>query len=126
MRVVYFTLAITVLIIGFAIYSVYALEKTASEMIGVLEKIDQAVQEQNWSEAHIKIKLLEEKWRDNQFLWTLLLEHAEIDNIQLSIVHIKSFILTQDYSQARAEVAGLYVYLRHIPENEKLTLKNVF
>lgn len=126
MRVVIMTLITTIVILVFSIYSVYTLDSTATEMLKVLDEIDKAVNEKDWELALNQSLVLREQWRENQFLWTILLDHSVIDNIQLSIAHIKAFITSQDLPQVKAEIAGLYLFLKDIPENEKLTIQNVF
>ena len=126
MRVVIVTLIITMVVLAFSIFSVYALDGTATEMLKVLEVIDNAVNNKHWDSALNQANVLKEQWQKNQLLWTVLLDHSVIDNIQVSIAHIKAFIASEDYSQVKAEIAGLYLYLKDIPENEKLTIRNVF
>ena len=94
-------------------------------MLNVLDEIDRAINDRHWESALNQANVLKEQWQKT-ILWTILLDHSVIDNIQLSIAHIKAFIISQDYAQVKAEIAGLYLFLKDIPENEKLTIRNVF
>ncbi|NMA01767.1 MAG: DUF4363 family protein [Clostridia bacterium] len=126
MRVVIVTLITTIFVLVFSIFSVYILDSTATEMLNVLNEIDRAINDRHWESALNQANILKEQWQKNHLIWTILLDHSVIDNIQLSIAHIKAFIISQDYAQVKAEIAGLYLFLKDIPENEKLTIRNVF
>ena len=95
-------------------------------MLNVLNEIDRAINDRHWESALNQANILKEQWQKNHLIWTILLDHSVIDNIQLSIAHIKAFIISQDYAQVKAEIAGLYLFLKDIPENEKLSIRNVF
>jgi hypothetical protein len=95
-------------------------------MISPLKNVEENIKRENWEKAEENLWIFEEKWKGNKLIWALLIDHSEIDNIELSIVHIKSYITSRDLTEAKKEIAGLYLYLRHIPETEKLNLKNIF
>jgi len=58
--------------------------------------------------------------------WTVFLDHEEIDNIDTSLVRISKYIETKNTSMAMSEIAVLRQFVKHIPENESLSLKNIF
>ncbi|MFZ7101950.1 MAG: DUF4363 family protein [Peptococcaceae bacterium] len=126
MKVISITLMITIMILIFAFYAVNILAKTSLDMTEVLKEIEAAVMKGEWNQAAQKLTDLEDKWEEYHLIWDMLIEHGEIDNIDISISHINSYIRRQDLTESYAEIKALYKYLEHIPEIEKLTLENIF
>lgn len=125
MRIIIIALIISLFIFSFCFYSANVLQKTTDELIQDLAHIEEFITAENWHKAEKYMDLFEKSWEENKFIWSVLIDHREIDNIQISIVHIKSFIKTKNLSQVKAEIAGLNLYLKHIPEIEKLNLENI-
>ncbi|MDI3534174.1 MAG: hypothetical protein PWQ82_539 [Thermosediminibacterales bacterium] len=125
MRVIIVTFILFCVFLSLGFYTVSFLDKTSSSMADILNKIEKAVVQENWPDANKSLSVLEKQWRQNQPYWSILINHHEIDNIELSITHIKEYIKSKNTSEARAEIAGMKLFLKHIPENEKLSLENV-
>lgn len=125
MRVLILTFVLFILLVGFGFYTVVYLSETSSEMVNLLDKIDRAVDKGNWTAAEEYLKALEESWNKNKAYWSILINHDEIDNIELSINHIREYIGVKNTPESRAEIAGLRLFLEHIPENERLSLENI-
>ncbi|SMB81682.1 protein of unknown function [Desulfonispora thiosulfatigenes DSM 11270] len=126
MRVIIFTLILNISIFAFSFYTDNYLAKSSVEMIATLKTIENNLENENWQMAQKSMQNFEQKWKDNLFMWSLITDHSEIDNIEVSIAHIKSYLKTQDFSEVNAEIASLFRYIKHIPENEKLTIRNIF
>ncbi len=95
-------------------------------MDDVISRLEEAVKIENWSEAEEILKVLENKWVENKTYWAILINHNEVDNIEQSIERIKQYVRLNDPLEASAETAGLRRYFLHIPENERLTIENIF
>ena len=126
MRVVPYVVVLFLLLTVFGVYNVYYLNKSSVIMDDVLSRLEKAVKMENWSEAEEILKVLENKWVKNKTYWSILINHNEVDNIEQSIERIKQYIRLQDLLEASAETAGLRRYFLHIPENERLTIENIF
>lgn len=126
MRVIVFVVILNIFIFGFSFYSDYYLDKSSIVMSDTLGTIEKSLQDDNWEIARKNMKNFEEKWEDSLFMWSLVADHSEIDNIEISIAHIKSYLKTEDFAEVNAEIASLFRYIQHIPDNEKLTLRNIF
>lgn len=126
MKGVIFTLTVTMCIVIFSYYTDTVLDSTSASMVDSVEEIDAAIQNYDYEKAEKKLKSFEKKWEKNEFIWSILIDHSEIDNIKESIAHIKAYLKTEDFSELNAEISGLYLYLNHIPDNEHLTIENIF
>ncbi|KJS20423.1 MAG: hypothetical protein VR72_14905 [Clostridiaceae bacterium BRH_c20a] len=125
MKIITGTVIITVIIFMFSFYSVSVLAQTTEDMTTILEKVEKAVLEHNWELAKLSMDEFEKHWDKKNFVWSLLIEHSEIDNIDISICHIKSYMKLQELTETYVEVKTLFKYLKHIPEIEKLTIQNL-
>lgn len=125
MRIVLSTLLITVLFCFLAFYSVDYLEKSAQEMISLLNQVEGAIIEADWASAEEKLNNFQAAWEKNSIIWDILVEHQEIDNINISIAHIYSYVKGEELTECYGEIKALYIYLGHIPKKEKLTVKNL-
>jgi hypothetical protein len=72
------------------------------------------------------LNLFKAKWDSIKPIWTILIDHVEIDNIERSYTKTKAFVLNKDFSSASSECSELLLLVNHIPEKEQLSIKNVF
>ncbi len=126
MRDGFFVLSLTLLMLIVSFYTINYLEKTADDMADALIKIEKAVREQAWMDADSYVKDLRKTWEHNRSYWAVLIDHEEVDNIELSLTHVTSYIKAADAREALAEISGLLLFLKHIPQSERLTLENIF
>lgn len=112
------------IISGFYI-SIY-LQKSTSELISEIDKIEASVKDNRWSDANTSMEKLESNWDKLENKWTLFTNHHEIDNISITLKKSIEYIKSQNSSEAMSSLASLRHYLSHIPDMEKLTLKNIF
>jgi len=124
LRKIVLVLLITTIFIIFSIYSVNYLEKSSEELITQLVVVEKAIKQKEWHKAQGELEQFRRNWEKAKFMWSILIDHREIDNIEVSIAHIGSYLSTQNLSEISAEIKGLYLFLKHIPETEKISLEN--
>ncbi|MFZ5942627.1 MAG: DUF4363 family protein [Bacillota bacterium] len=120
------TIIITLFILGLSFFSVYILDNTAAVLIDLLGGVEAAILNEDWNNAEQRLAVLEKRWEKTHFLWSMLIEHNEIDNIDISIAHIKSYVKFKASNDAFAEVSALYKIFEHIPAMEKFRIQNIF
>ena len=59
-------------------------------------------------------------------MWAILIDHTEIDNIDMALAKIEQYIKTGEKGLALGELSSLELLIRHIPDKEKLSLENIF
>ncbi|MGE5458328.1 MAG: DUF4363 family protein, partial [Methanococcaceae archaeon] len=64
-------------------------------------------------------------WNHMKDKWALLLDHQEIDNINISLSKMKEYIKGKNKNDSLAEVSTLKLLFIHIPEKEAISLKNI-
>lgn len=64
-------------------------------------------------------------WSKMKGIWSSLIDHQEIDNIDITLSRLQMMIEIEDTSALIPEAAALRKIISHIPEKEKLTLDNL-
>lgn len=126
MKVPFFLVLALALLLGLGIWSSYAIAGSAQELTKYLNELETTLEEGDWRNSDSHMQPLLAKWSKTQQRWTLLLDHQEIDNIDLALARLHRFVQTRDLSAALAELAALQHLVRHIPELSKFTLQNIF
>ncbi len=68
----------------------------------------------------------EEKWNKINSVWSIIIIHEEIDNIEESLIKAKSSIFDGQLEEALEEIETAMFYINHVREREKIELKNIF
>jgi hypothetical protein len=118
-------LAIVAMVTTGGILSQLYLDRSADDLAGQLELVQQAIERRDWSAGRQSFMNLEQDWGRTYSNWALLTEHLELDALELSLVRLREFIETRDEVDARAESGSAMDLIRRIPDSERLTWRNV-
>ncbi|MFZ5987632.1 MAG: DUF4363 family protein [Bacillota bacterium] len=114
------------LIIGSSFITNRTLHSTAQRLEDQINKIESSTINGDWNSAQKNLASIEEEWPRVEKTWTVLLDHIEIDNIDTALLRMSKYVETKNSSMALAEIAALRQFIKHIPEKESLSLKNIF
>lgn len=114
------------LIIGTGIYSSQKLSTTSKKLENHISKIEDNATNGSWNNAKENLSYFEEEWSKTEKTWAILLDHAEMDNIDASVSKVAKFIESKDRPLTLGEVSTLKQYIKHIPEKESFNIKNIF
>lgn len=90
-----------------------------------LETVEQSVSTKQWKVAQTELNTAEQGWDKSKTWLTILLDHQEIDCIDMSIKRLEKYIMAQESSLSLGEVAALKLLVDHIYDTEKFTLQNI-
>jgi len=102
------------------------LDAATNEIVAGFGELERAVDYGKWEEAGAGIGSVEKLWNKHNRWWPMVIDHQEIDNINMALVRTKQYIKMQDRAMASGELAVLKQMLEHIPEKEQVNLKNIF
>lgn len=119
-------IVVLALIIGFGYWTLQEVAQSSEVLLSLSLSLEESIKQNLWDEAENRFKKLDSAWQKTKSLWTVLLNHTEIDNIDLTLAKLEQYIKTQEQGLALAEISSLKLLIRHIPEKEKLTLENIF
>ena len=113
-------------IIAVSLYANIYLKTSAQNIAPHINNIGIYSQRQDWNSASKEMKLLESKWSSVKSVWSMLIEHQEIDNVEVSMDRVSKYVESKNSSDALAESASLGLFIEHIPETYELNLGNIF
>ncbi len=115
---------IIVLFVGSILTSNY-LSDSSSSINNDLQMLDQKVRIGKWNEAREQVSVIKNKWDGIKDGWAMLLDHQEIDNIDLSFSRMEEYVKVSQAADSLAEISSLKLLFEHIPEKESFSLKNI-
>ncbi|MFA5536494.1 MAG: DUF4363 family protein [Bacillota bacterium] len=126
MRTIIFTFTLLVGIIVFSWFTLSYLEDTSQEMLSLVDSLEKIVTNENWAAAEKPLKSISSLWEKVEKRWTIILNHSETDEIELTVAKLKSYIKSEELGDSLAELSALKFLLQHIPGKHHLQLHNIF
>lgn len=117
---------IVVLVFTAGLVGIGYLNNSSASLSQELKAMDASVRDGKWNDAHSRLNTFENKWAGTKYGWAFLLDHMEIDNIDIELSKMKEYVKTMDKTEALAEISSLVLLIEHIPEKESFSLKNIF
>jgi len=125
LRTVSTIVIIVVLLLGGSLTTSRYLQTTTLTLGAQLEAVEQSISTQKWEVAQKELNTAQQRWDKNKTWWTVILDHQETDNIDISLNRLEKYIETHDVSLSLGEVAALKIQVDHISDTEKLNLRNI-
>ncbi len=125
MKTVIASVVLFALLLGFGTFAYYYIDNTAKHLAAEAATVEKSVQSKDWGSAERSYTKLQSSWNKASIKWTVLLDHQELDNINITMSRVKEFMDTRDIPGSRSELAELKMLLKHIPEKEAINVKNI-
>lgn len=121
------TLAIIFLItiIAGSLATTYYIRHEAEQLHVKLIELEKLIDQEKWEQSSSNYKEFKKKWHQVDHKWSMLIDHYEIDYINMDLGELEAFIKTKSKSDALAKISSLQLLIKHIPEKEYPTLKNI-
>lgn len=113
-------------IFAFSSYTNRILMTTSQDIASHVDQIEKTIKEGDWDKTEEQLQVLESNWDKTEKKWTVLIDHFEIDNIDISLSRMSKYIEAKEQALALAEAGAVKNLIRHIPDKETLTFKNIF
>lgn len=126
MRVFIFVLVVVLIFIVTWYFVNESIDKHSTAFVKQLDHISKTIQEQNWSDVSIEFERIKNNWDKFRKLLTVLFDHHEIDNIDLSMARAEQYIKTKSEPLSLAEIEVLKQLFLIVNESDSLTLTNIF
>lgn len=125
MRLYVMIITLVVLMLGLGVFTLQLLSGTTKDITSNFDHIYDSINNQDWKAAEEQIAGAEELWSKHKNWWAVVIDHQEIDNIDESFSKIGEYIKSHDKALSSGELVVLKQFLEHIPEKEKINLKNI-
>ncbi len=119
-------IVISSVIIIAGVFAQQILFQDSEKIVQSVKKAEEGIKKKNWEQAESQIDHIIKQWEGTKGIWSALLDHQEIDNIDVSIFRLQALVRSKDNASALQEAAALKEFVGHIPNKEKLLLDNVF
>lgn len=126
MRTLITIFSIFIMLIGGSYTSYRYIETRTQTMGALLESVEDSIIVQKWEGAQADLNIAQQNWKADNTWWSIILNHQQIDNININMKRLEKFILLQDVSQSIGEVTTLELLFENIFETEVLNLENIF
>jgi len=117
---------LTSLIIALSLFTQQLLYKDSARLSNSIESMKSNVKAGKWDQAVSDLNQINHDWENIKKYWSTLIDHQEIDNIDVALSKIMPLLEERDVSSALSETATLNKFIKHVPEREKLSLDNLF
>lgn len=117
---------IVINIIGLEIFIQNFTEKTVMEITEIFVKLEENILKQDIEKINSEVKNISSKWEQRQRQLAYYVEHDELEKVHTAIVAMKSYIKTEDFSSAIAELEEGKFVIEHIQEKNSFNLQNIF
>jgi len=114
-----------VLLLGGSFASNQYIRSTTQSIDSQLASVEQMISTQQWDAAQKELNTTQQHWNKSKTWWTILLDHQEIDKIDLSLKRLDKYIVSRNFPLSFAEVAVLELLINNILNTEKLNLRNI-
>ncbi|HOQ06449.1 MAG TPA: DUF4363 family protein [Clostridiales bacterium] len=125
-RMVVLMVIITVLIIISGLFAHQLLRHHSGQLERNIEAVQNDIGAEKWDSAAEVLDRIKNDWESIKKTWSVLIDHEEIDSIDVTITRLEALLDAKDSASALSEAAALRRLVTHIPEREKLSLENLF
>lgn len=125
MRTLTTVVVVLVLLLGVSSLSYSYVSGSAHNLTAQLDRVEQMVQNGKWADARRELQTAQNTWDKTKYWWTILLNHQEIDNIDISMSRLQKYIETQGLVLSLGELSALKMLVDHISDNEVVNIRNV-
>lgn len=113
-------------IVGLEIYTQNFTKESVNEITSIFSKIKENIKKQDKEQINNETKNIRNKWEYVQSKLAFYIEHDELEKVHTAIVTMQSYIETDNYSDAMAELEEGKFVLEHIQEKNSFNLQNIF
>lgn len=126
MRMVIISLLVLLVLVGIWIWFHFtSVEPTTTYYYEMLTELSNLIYTDQWSKVEADMLYHYDNWKDVRNLWIYFINQNDIDNIDISMRKLDSFIKNRDKTMAQAELEHLRVLFIIIKENECLSMENI-
>lgn len=126
MKTVIIVLIILALFVGLSMWGEHFVSTSSARLSEKIEIMQKEVQENNIDTALELISAFNNEWQKIFSSWEAVISHEELEEIDISLARLKSYLQSQDLSSAKAELAVLHHLIKHLPDKTKLRFGTLF
>jgi hypothetical protein len=114
------------ILISAGIWQIKYLEETSIFAISDVEYAVNLVKNNNFAAANKHIIELNNTWNGMKGIWTIFINHNELDDIEIALLNFKTYTELNNKEQSLIYSEQLKQNLKHVSEKQKIRIENVF
>ena len=125
MKTFIIAVVIAVILVGGGLLFNFSIDGIADELMAECDKISLQIDEDNFDDATESISKIEEYIDKKKIVLASIINHENIDDIELCISELKGYAERKISSEAHVKCNRLRHLLEHLPANYTVTLENI-
>jgi len=118
-------MCILVVLIGGLIFTHVVLRNLSNQDAEMLNIVYNLINEDKWQESGDVFLTFQDEYQQKEGLMKVLVDHAELDNIESSLIAVDEFIKTQSKGDALDATARSIFFIRHLEDKNRFNVENV-
>ncbi len=118
------SIMIVLLITWTTVYSFIC--ERVEKLCSLVDDMESKIHIEKWTSTLSLFNNINKEWKDSRGILLLILQHEEIERINVALERTRSYISIKNKPLTLGEAATLKFLFRHIQEKESLSLKNIF
>lgn len=102
------------------------LDASSSKLLNQIKELETSINHNEWEKANDISLKLNSNWEKTESIWTIFTNHHEIDSISITLKNTIEYIKLKEKTDSLASLSSLKHYISHIPEMERVVIKNIF
>jgi hypothetical protein len=112
-------------VIATLIVSDVFLARSTDKSVQDLQEVYTAVDKNDWEAAEKHIHEAYENWEDNNFLYSIMIDHIELDNIELRFLPAIEFVEQGVKSDSLSECSNIIFLMNHLHDKTRFCVENI-
>jgi hypothetical protein len=119
-------ISFVILILAVSITGKAIIDSKINSLLNDLEKIEKLAMDGDKIAAVDEANKFVEQWDKSEKILSVFITHSEIDNVNIALEQAVSYLNTDENDDFLAKSAELKKLLKHLIDNEKVNLQNIF
>lgn len=129
-EIIFSIVIVVVVVVGNVVtqnYTHKSVKNTTTELEELKQELlSESNEDIDWDNAKEKFSVLQTEWRNSFEKLAYYIEHDELEKVDTNLIGLKSYIDTQEETDAVSELEKSVFVLKHIEDKTRMNLKNIF
>lgn len=122
----YITVGVIILLLGAGgFWHSHYINESANSLVQKLDRVEEFIRVEEWGIAKQEMMQMENEWEGTKKWWSILIDHQEIDNIDISLKRVEKFVEGENSILGLSDLSALRLLVDHIKDTVMLSIQNI-
>lgn len=126
MKTVFGAVVLMAIMIAVGVFVQNKMAEDAEYMAALMQQLEGAVLQDRFEEAEVIMSYVEHQWELARRVWSLIVDHSEMDYIKDSLVRLRGYIRSGDRQMSLVELSAAKYFVGHVRQKEAFSIESVF